>query len=60
MRVLFSCSAAVALLASMAIAAEEGLKSGLQVGDAVGPFNVVKCAGAADDGVKVGDELCYR
>jgi hypothetical protein len=44
----------------MAIAAEEGLKSGLQVGDAVGPFNVVKCAGAADDGVKVGDELCYR
>jgi hypothetical protein len=59
MRVLLSCGTAVALLASVAIAAEEGLKSGLQVGDSVGPFQVVKCAGA-DDGVKAGQELCYR
>ena len=36
------------------------LKSGPQVGDAVEPFQVVKCAGAENDGVSVGRELCYR
>ena len=36
------------------------LKSGPQVGDAVEPFQVVKCAGAEKDGVRVGQELCYR
>lgn len=36
------------------------LKSGPQVGDSVEVFNVVKCAGAAHDGVAVGRELCYR
>jgi hypothetical protein len=36
------------------------LKSGPQVGDSVEAFNVVKCAGAQDDGVRVGRELCYR
>ncbi len=41
----------------MAVAAE--LKSGLEPGKPIGPFDVVKCAGP-DDKVKVGDELCYR
>jgi len=60
MRVLFSYAATATLLASVAFAADEGLKSGLQVGASVGPFQVVKCAGAVDDGVKEGQELCYR
>ena len=47
----------VALLASVAVAVE--LKSGLEPGKLIGPFDVVKCAGP-DDKVKVGDELCYR
>lgn len=48
---------AFGLLAS-ARAAE--FKSGPQVGDLVGAFTVEKAAGAADDGVAVGDQLCYR
>ena len=44
--------------ASLAVAAE--LKSGVQPGDAIGAFDVVKCAGAVDDGVSTGDKLCYR
>ena len=47
----------VALVASVAVAAE--LKSGLEPGKLIGPFDVVKCAGP-DDNVKVGSELCYR
>src|SRR6266446_4394525 len=49
---------AVGILAT-AVHAEE-FRSGPQVGDLVGAFTVVKAAGAADDGVAVGDELCYR
>src|SRR5260370_235268 len=45
-------------LSASARAAE--FRSGPQVGDLVGAFEVVKAAGAADDGVAVGDELCYR
>ncbi|MES1213054.1 MAG: hypothetical protein ABUL64_00570 [Singulisphaera sp.] len=47
----------LALVASVAVAAE--LKSGLEPGKLIGPFDVVKCAGP-DDNVKVGSELCYR
>ena len=49
---------AIGILAT-AVRAEE-FRSGPQVGDLVGAFTVVKAAGAADDGVAVGDELCYR
>jgi hypothetical protein len=49
---------AVGILAT-AVRAEE-FRSGPQVGDLVGAFTVVKAAGAAEDGVAVGDELCYR
>jgi hypothetical protein len=55
-RALSTCMA-LTLLASVAAAAE--LKSGLESGKPIGPFDVVKCAGP-DDKVKVGAELCYR
>jgi hypothetical protein len=70
MKVFMSCGAAVVLLACAAIAgekgaaekgaAEKGLKSGLQVGDSVGAFDVIKCGGVEDDGVSFGQKLCYR
>jgi hypothetical protein len=54
----------VLALVALAIAplafAEDEVKSGLEVGKPIGAFDVVKCAGALEDGVKVGDELCYR
>ena len=60
MKSLISLSVALALAAgaSLAIAAE--IKSGLEPGAAIGAFDVLKCAGATDDGVKVGAQLCYR
>jgi hypothetical protein len=35
------------------------LKSGLRPGDYIGSFDAVKCAGAVNDGIEVGHELCY-
>ena len=46
-------------LATQVVRADE-IKSGPQPGDKIGAFDVVKCAGAADDGVDVGNKLCYR
>ncbi|MDX1963291.1 MAG: hypothetical protein SFX18_09070 [Pirellulales bacterium] len=48
----------VALGVSSLNAAE--LKSGPQVGEEVGAYEVTKCAGNSDDGVSEGDKLCYR
>ena len=59
MRLLVPLGVASDLLMSTAAPADE-LKSGLQVGQSVGPFDVVKCGGAPDDGVSVGQQLCYR
>ncbi len=59
MRVLFPMVAAVAI-AFAGVAGAADLKSGLQPGEGIGAFDVEKCAGAADDGVKVGQKLCYR
>jgi hypothetical protein len=50
--------ATVVLGTSLVIAGD--VKSGLQTGTKIGPFIVTKCAGADEDGVKVGAELCYR
>jgi hypothetical protein len=50
----------VALAFSAGVALAEDLKSGLQPGAPIGAFDVLKCAGAVDDGVKVGTQLCYR
>ncbi len=59
MKLFVSCIAAVLLASTSALNAEE-IKSGLQAGDGIGPFNVTKCAGATEDGVDVGKTLCYR
>ncbi len=47
------------VMALASVATAEELKSGLQVGDAVTPFQVQKCGGV-EDGVKVDQKLCYR
>jgi len=57
-RVAFGLAATV-LLGAVAVQAEE-LKSGLAVGKSVPAFDVVKCGGAPKDGVKEGQQLCYR
>ena len=54
----FTLVALVACAATTTFAAE--LQSGLAVGESVPAFYVVKAAGAVDDGVETGDELCYR
>jgi hypothetical protein len=48
-----------ALVAGVAIAADSATV-GLKQGDPIGAFYVTKVAGAEDDGVKNGQELCYR
>ncbi len=59
-----SLSLAVALTATGSLLAEEaaskGLKSGPQDGDKIGAFYVTKVAGAEEDGVAEGKNLCYR
>ena len=57
----------VSLLALVAVAAlvgsataKDALKSGPEVGSRLGAFNVTKCAGASEDGVAEGRNLCYR
>jgi hypothetical protein len=58
MKRLFTAAVALCALASFSLA--EDLKSGLEAGKTIGAFDVVKCAGAEDDGVKIGTSLCYR
>lgn len=58
MKAFLGLALAVAVMAGTATAGE--LKSGPQPGDGVGAFHVKKVAGAKEDGVKTGAELCYR
>ena len=60
MRTMMWMGAAIALATVAARCAEEEktLLCDLKVGDGVGAFQVVK-AGGADDGVEVGEGLCY-
>lgn len=51
---------AAALLCGSASAFAGEVTSGLKAGESIGPFNVTKLAGAEDDGVEVGKNLCYR
>jgi hypothetical protein len=51
---------AVALVAGLSLAVAGEVKSGLEPGASIGAFDVVKCAGAASDGIDVGEQLCYR
>lgn len=56
---LFTTFGVVGAMLALTVAAGAGeLKSGPQVGESVGAFNVVKCSGV-DDGVSVGEQLCY-
>jgi hypothetical protein len=55
-----AAGATLAMAQLATLGAAELLKSGPQVGDSVGAFQVVKAAGAEGDGVAVGDQLCYR
>lgn len=61
-RLLLSSACALALVCSFAAtttavtAAEDCLKEG----DSIGVFYVTKVAGAEDDGVEPGEDLCYR
>jgi hypothetical protein len=61
MRMTLAISTGLALaIGVLASARAAEFRSGPQVGDLVGAFTVEKAAGAADDGVAVGDQLCYR
>ncbi len=60
MKATISLGLAVALLAAFATTRAAELKSGLQPGDLVGPFDVEKCGGAVNDGKEVGANFCYR
>jgi hypothetical protein len=60
MKYLLSMAAVLSLVLATSVTNGADLKSGLQPGQAIGAFDVLKCAGAADDGVKVGSQLCYR
>lgn len=59
MKRLMSVAVAVAMLFSGVAVAEE-IESGLKEGESIGAFYVTKCAGAEEDGVAVGKNLCYR
>ena len=50
----------MALFASVSLVSAEEIKSGIQSGASAGAFDVIKLAGAKDDGIEVGKQLCYR
>jgi hypothetical protein len=49
-----------AVLCLAATSRGEELRSGPQPGETLGAYEVTKVAGAPDDGVPVGQQLCYR
>lgn len=51
---------AVSVFCAQFAVAGEKVQSGLQPGKSIGAFYVTKVAGAEDDGVKTGANLCYR
>ncbi len=57
-RVLF-CSALTFAMTCTVLVADDS-QVGLKTGEAIGAFYVTKVAGAEDDGVQPGDDLCYR
>lgn len=54
-----ACVSVAVLLAAVAIVRAADIKSGLEPGAGIGAFQVVKVAGP-EDGVSIGQELCYR
>lgn len=62
-RMLLSAAVAACLMAVPAFADHHGEKKKsdcLAEGDSIDPFYVTKVAGAEDDSVEAGEELCYR
>jgi hypothetical protein len=59
MKRLVCLSVAVALGCGVAALRADDLKSGLEVGKDIPAHQTEKCAGAEEDGVKVGQQLCY-
>lgn len=59
MKRLVSLFCAIAMVSTSFAVAEE-IESGLKEGAGIGAFYVTKCAGAEEDGVDVGQNLCYR
>ncbi len=57
---LVTMSLVLSLAAVGVLSAADSLKSGPQEGDSLGAFYVTKAAGAAEDGVDEGRNLCYR
>jgi hypothetical protein len=60
MKNLMLAAVVLALFASVSVVTADEIKSGIQAGSSAGPFYVTKLAGAEDDGVAVGKNLCYR
>ncbi|MGC4001795.1 MAG: hypothetical protein QM811_01015 [Pirellulales bacterium] len=60
LKVLPSFAAALAMALCVGTTSAAELKSGPQKGEEVGAYEVVKCAGNANDGVDTGKQLCYR
>ncbi|TWU34449.1 hypothetical protein [Novipirellula artificiosorum] len=62
-RLFYGSMLAFAMIATPALADESAATcddSCLKAGDSIGAFYVTKVAGAEDDGVEQGQELCYR
>jgi len=60
MKKLMSLLAVAAFVLSSSVVSAEEIKSGLQPNKLIGAFYVTKVTGAAKDGVKAGQNLCYR
>jgi hypothetical protein len=52
-------SLALALVCGATMLRADDLKSGLEVGKDIPAHQTEKCGGAEEDGVKVGQQLCY-
>lgn len=59
-RLFLGATLAVAMMTSSFAADSATKEACLQSGDSIGAFYVTKVAGADEDGVEVGENLCYR
>ncbi len=59
-RLLVGATIALVMMCTFTLGDDRATQACLQQGEAVGAFYVTKVAGAQDDGVDPGDDLCYR
>ncbi|MEM6979257.1 MAG: hypothetical protein AAF539_06270 [Planctomycetota bacterium] len=59
-RLFLTATLALCVVSGISFADNAAADDGLCAGDPIGAFYVTKVAGAEDDGVEVGDALCYR